>query len=62
MTPAEYARMRQIFHGGSMLLNSAYAGRLVRDVDVYDFYSAYPAVMCYMVFPIGKFVKVEKKY
>lgn len=62
MTPSEYARMRQIFHGGSMLLNSAHVGRLVRDVDVYDFYSAYPAVMCYMVFPIGKFVKVERKY
>lgn len=59
-TPDEYARFRQIFTGGSVVINPVYSGRLIKNVMGYDFSSDYMGIMSHMLFPVGKFETVKK--
>ena len=62
MTPEDYARYRQIFSGGSVILNQQKLGRLHKNISAYDFSSAYIAIMTHMKFPDGNFEEVKKAY
>ena len=58
MTPADYARLRQLFTGGLCFTSRFECFRVLKDIDSYDIRSAYPAVMCHMKFPVTEFEKV----
>lgn len=68
MSPSVYAEMRQLFTGGSMIMNSTKQGKCVKkgtdvsNLDSYDFNSAYICVLTHMLFPIEPFSVVKKKY
>lgn len=61
MTPEEYARLRQVFAGGSVIMNGYYKNRLVQGVKAFDFSSDYMGIMTHMKFPVSEFVLVKKK-
>lgn len=58
LTPKHYSQLRQLFCGGWTHANRFAAGRVISDVECYDFASSYPAVMTHMLFPVDEFKEV----
>ena len=52
-----YKLLRAAFRGGNTHANRYYSEYPVENVDSYDESSAYPAVQCNSLFPVGKFVE-----
>lgn len=55
-----YVLIKEAMRGGDTHCNRHYVGRILDNVDSYDFASSYPYVMCCCYFPIGKFTKIAK--
>lgn len=53
LKPEEYMQLRRAFQGGFTHASALYSGRVVNDVDSYDFTSSYPAVMLSEQFPMS---------
>lgn len=49
----EYLQLRRAFQGGFTHANYHHVGKTLSDVGSYDLTSAYPAVMCYEMFPMS---------
>lgn len=52
-----YKLLRAAFRGGNTHANRYYSEYIVDDVDSYDESSAYPAMQCNELFPVGRFVE-----
>lgn len=54
LKPGEYAQLRRAFQGGFTHASPLWVGRIVEDVESWDFTSSYPAVMVAEKFPMGR--------
>lgn len=57
--PDEYRMLRRAFQGGFTHANAFYSGKVLHDVDSYDFTSSYPTVMVAEKFPMSKGKRVN---
>lgn len=57
----EFYQLRRAFQGGFTHANARFSGRVLEDVDSFDFTSSYPYVMCVNRYPMsaGKIVAVD---
>lgn len=53
LTPDEYKQLKRAFQGGFTHANPFYSGKIVEDVDSFDYTSSYPAVMVAEQFPMS---------
>lgn len=63
LQPDEYKQLKRAFQGGFTHANPFYSGKVVEDVESYDFTSSYPAVICAEKFPMSsaEWVKITTK-
>jgi hypothetical protein len=54
ITPSEYNQLQRAFGGGFTHANPFYSGKIMYDVDSFDFTSSYPYVMISEQFPMSK--------
>lgn len=54
LKPGEYAQLRRAFQGGFTHASPLWVGRIVEDVESWDFTSSYPAVMVAEKFPMSR--------
>lgn len=55
-----YQVLRMAFRGGNTHANRYFSGQILHDVKSYDMASAYPAVMCTCLYPMGKFYEEKE--
>ena len=60
LTADEYFLMRRAFQGGFTHASARYSGKIVHDVDSFDFTSSYPYVMLSEKFPMGRGTHIEE--
>lgn len=54
-----YKLLRMAFRGGNTHANRYYSNQILKGVKSFDMASAYPAVMCTCMYPMGPFYEVE---
>lgn len=59
LTAPEYRELKRAFQGGFTHANPRHSGKIMKDVDSFDFTSSYPYVMLSERFPMGKGELIE---
>lgn len=59
LEPDEYLQLRRAFQGGFTHASVLYSGKIIHEVDSYDFTSSYPTTMLCEKFPMSVSRKVE---
>lgn len=59
LQPDEYKQLKRAFQGGFTHANPFYSGKVVENVESYDFTSSYPAVICSEKFPMSSAERVN---